>query len=56
MGQKGVLLSLVETVNLVDEDDGARAETAGLSASAMTCLISLMPLSTARKLDELGLA
>ena len=39
VGQKRVLLRLVEAVNLVDEDDGAAAVLLALArASAITCL------------------
>ena len=47
VGQEGVLLGFVEAMDLVDEEDGARAEVRAFSASTMTCLISLMPERTA---------
>ena len=48
--QERVLLGLVEAVDLVDEQQRAAAHGARLrSASAITSLISLMPLSTALK-------
>ena len=49
VGQKRVLLRFVEAVDLVDEQDGAPAQRRRRSASAITALISLMPLSTALK-------
>ena len=54
--QESVLLRLVEAMNLVDEDDRPRAVLRGArSASAMTCLISLIPASTAENSNELRL-
>ena len=47
VGQKRVLLGLVEAVDLIDEDDGSASMLAVFSAPAMTSLISLIPESTA---------
>jgi len=39
--------ALVEAMDLVDEDDGSRAVLLGPLGICMTCLISLIPASTA---------
>ncbi len=55
MRQKGVLLGLVEAVNLVDEDDGPGAEVARFFGIGHDLLDFLDPGQHGRKLDELRL-
>ena len=55
MGQKGILLRFVEAMNLVDEDDGARAVLAGAVGIAHDLLDFLDAGEHGGKLDEVGL-
>ena len=54
MGQEGILLRFVETVNLVDEDDGAGAVLAGAIGIAHHLLDFLDAGHHRGKLDEVG--
>ncbi len=54
VGQERILLRLVEAVDLVDEDHRPPARRRSRSASAITALISLIPLSTALNGHELA--
>src|ERR1700688_2623720 len=55
MRQKGVLLRLVEAVNFVDEDDGARAVLAGAGGVAYYPLDFLDAREHSRKFDKVSL-
>ena len=55
VGQKGILLRFVEAVNLVDEDDGARAVLAGAFGVGHDLLDFLDPGEHGGELDELRL-
>ena len=55
VGQEGILLGLVEAMNLVDEDDGARAVLAGAIRVGHDLLDFLDAGEHGGKFDELGL-
>ena len=53
VGQKGILLGFVETVNLIDEDDGARAVLAGTLGVGHDLLDLFDPREHGGEFDEL---
>ncbi len=55
VGEEGVLLGLVEAVNLVDEEDGAGAEVGGLFRLDHDLLDLLDAAEHGGELDEAGL-
>ena len=55
VGQKGVLLGLVEAVNLIDEEDGARMHLGGLRGGDHHLLDLLDAAHDGGELDEAGL-